>query len=57
MAADPDRPEPWPTDAAWATARLKLVILAIDERDHDDHEVLLGDLLRTSWPTVWTQDQ
>jgi hypothetical protein len=53
----PNRPEPWPTDPAWATARLTPVIRDIDQRDDEEHEALLVDLLRTAWPTVWTQDQ
>ena len=54
---DPDRPEPWPTDPAWATARLTPVIGDIDQRTSEEQEVLLADLLSAAWPTVWTQDQ
>ena len=54
---DPDKPEPWPTDPRWAAARLTPVILEMEARGYEDREALLGDLLRTAWPTVWAQDQ
>ena len=57
MPAGQDRPEPWPTDPGSAAARLMVVIVEIDTRDLDDHDVLLADLLKVAWPTCWTQDQ
>ena len=57
MPARPDRPEPWPTDPGSAAARLMVLIVEIDTRDLEDHDVLLADLLRVAWPTCWTQDQ
>ena len=57
MPVGPDRPEPWPTDPAAAAARLMLLVLDIEERTQEDHDVLLADLLRVAWPTSRGQDQ
>ena len=48
---------PWPTDSPSAAARLAAVVDDIDGRDHEEFDRLLIELLRVSWPTVWTQDQ
>ena len=50
-------PNPWPTDSPASAARLAAVVDSIDMRDDEESEKLLVDLLRVSWPTVWTQDQ
>jgi hypothetical protein len=49
--------QPWPSDPASAAARLKVVILEIDDRDPTDQDVLLVDLLRVAWPSFRAQDQ
>jgi hypothetical protein len=57
MPAGPGRPEPWPTDPASAVARLATVIREIDERERNEDELLLADLLKVAWPTSQAQDQ
>jgi hypothetical protein len=57
MPAGPDRPEPWPTDPASAVGRLATVIREIDERERNEDELLLADLLKVAWPTSQAQDQ
>jgi hypothetical protein len=57
MPAGPNRPEPWPTDPASAVARLATVIREIDERERNEDELLLADLLKLAWPSSQAQDQ
>jgi hypothetical protein len=57
MPVGPDRPEQWPSDPASAAARLRVLIVEIDDCGREDLDLLLTDLLRVAWPSFRAQDQ
>jgi hypothetical protein len=47
----------WPTDPRAATALVALVVADMVERDYDDLNALMHDLMRTAWPSPRSQRQ